>query len=103
MSDAGRTQEDANRYPLSRRQSVPQEELNPGEYMQTYRGKGYGDLFHVVLKCPSCNALIGVGRRTHTIDLDGNADIYCSCPMKPCVFSALFFMNDWVPEAEGSA
>lgn len=79
------------------RRSVSKEDLQPGEYLQV---KDEEIICHY--KCPKCGLLTKIARSNHTINIFGLLTPLVTCPHK-CTFSEQIQLDEWVPEAKGSA
>jgi len=59
-------------------------------------------------KCPSCGFVTSLSKTHHSVDYDGQVWPAITCPHKTgsgnqCMFEELISLEDWVPEAKGSA
>jgi C4-type Zn-finger protein len=70
--------------------------LNQGEYIQA---KGE-DLCNY--KCPKCGNLAKISKQNHQVDYFGTLTPAVMCPHM-CNFNDRIQLDEWVPEAKGSA
>ncbi len=92
----------SDRLALTRHVVATQDELRPGEYMQTPRTALYGDAHWAIVRCPSCSTLMSIGRVHHDVDHNGDVTPWVACPHE-CVFSQWCRLEDWLPETKGRA
>lgn len=87
---------------LHKSKSIEKNRLYTGEYFQVNNLEVWA-----MYKCPSCGALTTLGKRYHDVDYNGLVSPAVRCPHKngdnKCVFSDLLALEEWVPEAKGSA
>lgn len=85
--------------PLIRRDTLVDQDLQPGEYRQPPGG----DLAPwAIVRCPKCQGASAIGRRVHQVDAMGAVAPAATCP-HGCGWTAKVVMDGWVPESEGDA
>lgn len=90
-------------FAMKRRNALTDAELKPGEYRQLKKGQSYGDQAWGAWRCPQCNRLSSIGRKIHAVNYTGHITPLSNCPHPGCGFSEDVTLEDWIPEAQGSA
>jgi len=77
--------------------------LRPGEYIQ-YKHIDVWALY----KCPRCGFVTSLGKKVHDVYYDGTVTPAAACPHAlgsgtRCAFSDSITLEEWIPEAKGSA
>ena len=88
---------------LKRSVEIEAKKLRPGEYIQ-YKHTDVWALF----KCPQCGFVTSLSRKNHAVYYDGTVTPNVSCPHKlsagaKCEFSQDLTLDNWLPEAKGTA
>lgn len=88
--------------PLHRSKYFEKSRLYIGEYFQVKSQ----DLW-AAYKCPSCGGVTSLSKMYHDVDYNGLVYPAVKCPHKigvdKCTFSDTVTLEEWVPEAKGSA
>lgn len=87
---------------LHKSKSIEKDKLYLGEYYQVVNQDMWA-----VYKCPACGGVTTLGKKFHDVNYNGLVHPAVRCPHKvgadKCSFSDFLTLEEWVPEAKGSA
>jgi hypothetical protein len=87
---------------LKRRECDEDEDLLVGEYRQVTDVRGIGRVLWATTRCPECRQVWSIGKRNHTVDVNGNVSPSLVCAgaqieRYKCTWHVFVRLDGWKP------